>query len=86
MTVLPGSRELPTSSGSLRLALVLTPLGRNSSSLPNFYWTPLFDALTSAGIHLAVYQPRRMAIWPLSFGETSPPPSCHWLHRYSLVL
>ena len=67
MSALPSPRELPTSSGSLRLALVLTPLGRNSSSLPNFYWTPLFDALTSAGIHLAVYQPRRMAIWPLRF-------------------
>ena len=44
------------------LALVLTPLSRNESSLPNFYWTPLFEALKSEGIALAIYQPRRLKV------------------------
>ena len=70
----PVQRPLAPSSGSLRLALVLTPLGRNNSSLPNFYWTPLFDALTGVGIGLAVYQPRRVTISPVRLpgGRSSP--------------
>lgn len=46
-------------SDELTLALVLTPLGRNSSSLVNFYWTPLLEAWKSAGIALTVHQPAR---------------------------
>ena len=43
------------------LALVLTRLGRNPTSLAHFYWTPLFAALTRAHVSLLVLQPRRVA-------------------------
>lgn len=44
------------------LALVLTPLGESGTSLSNYYWTPIFEALEKAGFALSVYQPRRLVI------------------------
>ena len=44
------------------LALVLTPLGRNTSSLPHFYWTVLFSELRAAGMTVHVFQPSRVIL------------------------
>ncbi len=61
-TAFPVSAQEQSEPRRPDLALVLTPLGRNRSPLPNFYWTPLFAALNAARISLLVLQPHRTVI------------------------